>query len=96
MFTLVARYYMKEGTEPEAISLLKSVIPLARQEPGCITYTLNQSVDDPRQLMLFERYVDEAAFLEHVATPYVQEIVVGKVMPMIQKRERELFSSIEP
>ena len=96
MFTLIARYYMKEGTEQEAIALLKTVIPQARREPGCITYTLNQSVDDPRQLMLFERYVDEAAFLEHVATPYVQEIVVGKVMPMIQKRERELFNSIEP
>ena len=96
MFTLVARYYMKEGTEESALQLLRTVVPLARQEPGCITYTLNQSVDDPRQLMLFERYVDEAAFLEHVATPYVQEIVVGKVMPMIQKRERELFTTIEP
>ena len=48
MFTLVARYYMKEGTEQQAISLLKTVIPMAREEPGCITYTLNQSVDDPR------------------------------------------------
>ena len=96
MFTLVARYYMKEGTQDEAIELLKSVVPLARREPGCITYTLNQSLDDPRQIMLFERYVDEAAFLDHVATPYVQEIVVGKVMPMIQKRERDLYESFEP
>ncbi len=96
MFTVVARYYMKEGTEDLAIDLLKTVLPLARKEPGCITYTLNQSVDDPRQLMLFEQYVDEAAFLEHLATPYAQELVVSKVIPMIQKREREIYTSIEP
>jgi len=96
MFVLVARYYMNEGTEEQALELLKSVIPLARQELGCLTYTVNQSTDDPRQLMLFERYVDEAAFLVHLSTPYVQEIVLGKVVPMIEKRERETFTAIEP
>ena len=96
MFVLVARYFMKEGTEERALELLKSVIPLARQEPGCITYTVNQSTDDPRQLLLFERYVDEAAFLEHASTRYVQEIVVGKVAPLVEKRERQTFTAIEP
>jgi autoinducer 2-degrading protein len=96
MFVLVARYYMKEGTEELALELLKSVIPLARQEPGCLTYMVNQSTADPRQLMLFERYVDEAAFQTHAATPYVREIVLGKVVPMIEKRERETFIAIEP
>lgn len=96
MFVLVARYYMKEGTEKLALELLRSVMPLARQEPGCLTYTVNQSVEDPRQLMLFERYVDEAAFQTHAATPYVQEIVLGKVVPMIERREREIFTAIEP
>ena len=96
MFVLVARYYMKEGAEDLALELLKSVIPLARQEPGCLTYTVNQSTADPRQLMLFECYVDEAAFQTNAATSYVREIVLGKVIPMIEKRERETYTAVEP
>lgn len=96
MFVVVARYYMKDGTQERALELLKSVAPLARAETGCLTYTINQSLDDPRLIMMFERFVDEAAFLEHAAAPYVQEIVVGKVMPLIERRERELFAGIEP
>jgi quinol monooxygenase YgiN len=96
VFVVVARYYMKDGTQERALELLKSVAPLARAETGCLTYTINQSLDDPRLIMMFERFVDEAAFLEHAAAPYVQEIVVGKVMPLIERRERELFAGIEP
>lgn len=96
MFVIAARYYLRKGTEEQALALLQLVVPLARAEPGCVTYTVNQSRDDPRLILMFERFVDEAAFLEHVAAPYVQEIVVGKVFPMIDKRERELFSGIEP
>lgn len=96
MFVIAARYYMKEGTEDRALELLKSVVPLSRAEPGCITYCINQSLDNPRLILMFESFVDEAAFLEHAASPYVQDVVVGKVFPMIEKRERELFAGIEP
>lgn len=96
MFVIAARYYMREGTEDQALELLKSVVALSRAEPGCVTYCVNQSLDNPRLILMFERFIDEAAFLEHAASAYVQEVVVGKVFPMIEKRERELFGGIEP
>ena len=43
---------------------------------------------------LYEQYIDEAAFDAHRKTPHFQEIVEGIIVPLLDKRERELYRSV--
>ena len=96
MHVIVARYYTKEGVEKEVLAHLKQMVALSRQEPGCRVYIVNQSVDDPRRLVLYEQYDDQDAFQAHLSQPYFNAIVREKVWPLIESREREVLRAIEP
>jgi quinol monooxygenase YgiN len=96
MYAIVARYYAKEGKDDEIAAILREMIPISQAEPGCKLYAVNRSKDDPRRFLLYEQYVDEAAFAAHVASEPVQRNVVGKVIPMLESREREEYVTIDP
>jgi quinol monooxygenase YgiN len=95
MYVIVARYYAKEGKDDEIAEILRAMIPIAQAEPGCKQYAINRSKDDPRRFLLYEQYVDEAAFAAHVASEPVQHNVVGKVIPMLESREREEYFTVD-
>jgi quinol monooxygenase YgiN len=96
MFVVVARYYIKEGAEHEVLSILKQVVPLSRAESGNRAYIVNQSTQDPRQILLYEQYVDEAAFQFHASREEFVELVKGKIWPLLESRVREIYTSVEP
>lgn len=95
MYVIVARYYAKEGKDDEIAAILREMIPIAEAEPGCKQYAINRAKDDPRRFLLYEQYVDEAAFAAHIASEPVQRNVVGKVIPMLESREREEYVTID-
>ena len=45
-------------------------------------------------IVLYEHYVDGAALLAHRETPHFKEIVEGTIMPLLEKRERELYTIV--
>jgi autoinducer 2-degrading protein len=96
MYVIVARYYAQEGKDDEIAAILRSMIPIVLSEPGCKIYAVNRSLEDPRRFLLYEQYVDEAAFASHVASEPVQRNIVGKVIPMLASREREAYETIDP
>ncbi|MEA2512741.1 MAG: hypothetical protein QOF01_4808 [Thermomicrobiales bacterium] len=96
MYVIVARYYAKEGKDEEVATILREMIPVALSEPGCKAYAINRAKDDPRRFLLYEQYVDEAAFAAHVTSEPVQRNVVGRVIPMLESREREEYETIDP
>ena len=56
MYDIVAAEYLTlEGKEKEVIGILKKMIPLSRAEPGCKLYTVNQSPENPRKLLLYQQ-----------------------------------------
>ena len=90
---LVARYTVKPGNVDAVIAALERMKPLVKTlEPGCVTYHANRSKDDPNMLLLYEEYVDQAAVEAHTATPHFKEIILGTVIPMLEKREREFYT----
>lgn len=92
MIVLVARYHCKPGTRPAVEAALQEMAPLvAAAEPGCKLYHANRSQDNPDLLLLYEHYVDEAALLGHRDTEHFKRIIEGRVIPMLEKRERELY-----
>lgn len=95
MLVLVARYHGKRGQGDAIEAALKQMAPLvAAHEPGCKLYQVNRSPDDMDQFLLYEQYIDEAALLSHREMPYFQQIIEGTVIPLLEKRERELYTLV--
>ena len=90
MFVVVARYLIKKGNEKAVIDVLRKMIPISRAEPGCTFYVVNQSPENPRKLLLYEQYVNRAGYEAHIATEAFKENILGKVVPMLESRERDL------
>jgi quinol monooxygenase YgiN len=94
MLVVVAEYTVKPGNEAQVAELLKKWAPMSREEPGCANFIVNQSVDDPRKILLYEQYVDDDAFAAHAARPEFKEIILGQVVPLLQNRVRHLYRVI--
>src|SRR5215813_11702291 len=93
MIVLVARYHGKTGQGNTIEAALKEMAPLvAALEPGCKLYQACRSQDNPDHFLLYEHYVDEAALLLHRETPHFQRIIEGTIIPLLEKRERELYT----
>ncbi|MEU1949967.1 putative quinol monooxygenase [Streptomyces sp. NPDC059474] len=86
-YVVVARYRTKEGEENTVLPLLDAMAAASRQEPGNLGYRVHQGTEDPRAIVLYEEYVSEAAFTAHCATPHFEEIVLGKVVPLLESRD---------
>lgn len=95
MITLVARWHIRPGHTDEVIAALQEMAPLvAELEPGCLLYQANRSQDDPNLILLYERYTDLDAIAVHRETSHFREIVEGRILPLIEHRERELFDAV--
>ncbi|WP_409300002.1 putative quinol monooxygenase [Peribacillus sp. SCS-155] len=96
MIVLVAKYHCKEGKGDEVQTYLNQMKPLVEEhEPGCGAYFANRSQDNPDMFLLYEQYKDEAALEDHRETPHFKEIIEGKIVPILEKRERELFTLVD-
>ena len=96
MFVVAAQYYVKEGKEEEVTAILQRMIPISSAEPGCALYIVNRSVDDPRKLLLYEQHHDRAGYEAHMATEAFKENILGRVVPMLESRERDFYEVVEP
>jgi (4S)-4-hydroxy-5-phosphonooxypentane-2,3-dione isomerase len=95
MIVLVARFYGKPGQGDAIEAALKQMAPrVAAAEPGCKLYQASRSQENADMFLLYEHYVDEAAFLGHRETLHFKEIIEGTIMPMLEKRERELYTLV--
>lgn len=92
MIVLVAKYYVKPGAADRVAAALERMAPLVKEhEPGCAMYQVSRSTDRPDLFMLYEHYVDEAAFHAHRVTPHFKHIIEDTIAPLLDKRERELY-----
>jgi quinol monooxygenase YgiN len=44
--------------------------------------------------LLYEQYTDQAALDAHRNTPHFKEIIEGTIVPLLDRRERELYQSV--
>jgi (4S)-4-hydroxy-5-phosphonooxypentane-2,3-dione isomerase len=89
MVALIARYHVKPGHADEVVAALRRMQPLvAAHEPGCTQYIAHRDGD---LVVLYEQYADEAALEAHRETPYFQDIIEGTIVPLLERREREIL-----
>jgi autoinducer 2-degrading protein len=96
MYVVAAQYYAKEGKDNEIAEILKKMIPISRAEPGCAMYIINRSVDDPRKFLLYEQYHNKAGYETHMASDPFKQNILGKIVPMLETRERAFYEVVEP
>ena len=94
MYVICSQILLKEGTEERVLDVIPAVVAASRQEPGCLLYLAHRHLEDPRRIMFYEQYVDEAAFQAHVASDHYQQHVVGTIAPAVESRERGIYDTL--
>ncbi|WP_336518036.1 putative quinol monooxygenase [Pollutibacter soli] len=82
-----ATWQVKDGQTENVLSLLKEVAEASRNEKGNLFYKIHQSIADRNTIVLSEGYADQTAVNEHRDSPHFKEIVIGKIVPLLEKRE---------
>ena len=68
---VVATIPVKPEVVEDARSVLDTLIAATRQEAGVVSYDLYESASMPSTFVMVERYRDQAALDEHLASPHL-------------------------
>ncbi len=95
VIALVARYLVRAGMAEEVAGILRQFAPLALGEPGCAAFSVHVALDDPRRILLYEQYRDEAALAAHRETGHYRSVIEQQVLPRIENRERAVYRVLD-
>jgi quinol monooxygenase YgiN len=70
---IIARVYIKSGSEEEFITAAKTIIESSNKEDGCLSYMLYQDPYEKTNFIFVEKYKNQAAIDFHFATEYFKE-----------------------
>lgn len=92
---VIARYTVAEGNEDEVLALLRQLAEASRSEPGNLAFTVYRELDEPRGVVLLERYTSRDAFAAHRETPHFKELVLARIVPLLDSRTVEEYEAPE-
>ncbi len=72
---VIAKIQIIAGKEKEYLNIVPALIKATRNEPGNLVYNLYQSTESPSEFLVYEEYVDEAAFNTHRTSEAFQTFV---------------------
>ena len=95
-FTLIAKIKAKPGSEKALEDAFRDMIKKVRaSEPGCLTYILHKSNEDPSAFVWYETYTDEAAFTTHRKTDHMKEMGARIANLLAEKPLIELLTELD-
>jgi autoinducer 2-degrading protein len=94
-YVVIARWVAKVGSEDAVAAAIQEMIEPSRAEPGCLQYRPNRGVSDGRVFLLYEEYVDEAAYRAHTESDHFARHALGEGIPLLELRDREFYTGIE-
>jgi quinol monooxygenase YgiN len=68
---IVALVQAKPGHETALVQAQAALVAVARQQPGCLSYELHESVKQPGKVVFFERWLDVASWERHMRGPHM-------------------------
>lgn len=72
-FNLIARLKARADAVETVKAAALAIVEQSRDEEGCISYDVHQSLEDPSVFVWYETWTDKAALDAHFATDYVKE-----------------------
>lgn len=91
---VIAKWRVTPGQLQNVLALVKELASKSRQEKGNAIYLVHQSNADENELILYESYLSEQAQREHIDSQHFKEIVLGKIVPLLEEREAVVASMI--
>lgn len=82
-----ATWKVKDGQIKNVLNLLKTLREHSVKESGNLFYKVHQSNTDINTLVLYEGYTSESAVTEHRNSAHYQNLVLGKIVPLLKNRE---------
>ncbi len=92
-YVVIARWTAREGEEEAVAAAIDALIEPSRAEPGILMYQPHRDPADPRVFVLYEQYVDEAAYAAHGASEHFQRHAVQDAIPRLDARERAFYET---
>lgn len=83
---MIAQYTAQPGAGDQIAAVLRRHAASSAAEPGCVTFTAHRSLEDPDRFLLYEAYVDEAAFELHRRTDHFRDNIEGVIAPRLRER----------
>lgn len=69
---ITATIRAKPGQEQALAQALRDLVRFTRDEPGCLQFDIHQDRQDPSVFILWEHFVDQAAFDAHLQMSYTR------------------------
>ena len=87
----MARWRTRKDAHGEVLRFTTELRLRSLAEPGCLGYEVFTHLDDPGELLLIERYRDDAALQAHRLSSHYREMVVDRILPLLEGRQVELL-----
>jgi len=94
MISFTVRLTFEEGDRAAIAEMLRHLISGSRQESGCISYIPHFVEDEPRTVLIYEQYVDEAAPEVHRNSPHFLEYAAGGLYKFKHTRHLEHLTAV--
>ena len=94
-YTVCVTWIAKPGEEDAVASCLEQLVEPSRAEDGVLVYIPNRDPEDPTKFLIYEQYVDEAAYTAHTETEHFQRLGFGDAIPRLLERKREFYAPME-
>ena len=92
---LIVKWIAESERQEEIAAILREMQVRTRQEPGCMSYDVYRSSEDPHEFMLVELYKDEKAVTAHGSTDYFKSYVIERAIPALKTRQRGFYRPLE-
>ena len=94
MIVLAVTWKSHAGRETEVVEVFRKLTEESRREPGCLMYQVHQHKDEPRLILVYEQYKDEAALEAHRNSPHFQEYARKQLPTLGERIEGNLYRPI--
>lgn len=94
-YVVLAHWRAKPEHAADLAEVLADMVGPSRAEPGCLVYEVHRDTEDPAHYMLYERYVDEAAYVAHQESPHFEQVARRRGFPMLESRDRTTYELLE-
>lgn len=94
-YVVTARWVAREGQEERVLEAVRKLVEPSRAEPGCLYYQPNRDPDDPLVFFFYEEYVDKDAYRAHGESEHFQRHGFGEAIPLLDRRERWFYRTID-
>jgi quinol monooxygenase YgiN len=95
-FVVIAKWTAREGEEDAVAAAVEALVEPSRAEPGVLLYQPHRDPSDPKVFLLYEQYVDEAAYKAHGESAHFQRHGFEDAIPRLESRERFFYETFEP